>query len=79
MWSHFGDAECEIAGSYYHDAAEHVNHYVNIFDQVLLRPQLAARFEAGWLTIAGGPIGPFSLVQADGRPDRAPIVFGVEF
>jgi hypothetical protein len=37
MWSHFGDARDDTAGSYYYDAGEHVNYYWNMFDQVLLR------------------------------------------
>ena len=37
MWSHFGDAKSHTAGSYFYDSGEHVNHYWNLFDQVLLR------------------------------------------
>jgi len=51
MWGHFGDARTETAGSYFYDAAERVNHYWNIFDQVLLRPELAKRFDTSQLSI----------------------------
>jgi hypothetical protein len=84
MWSHFGDSRSETAGSYYYDAGEHVNYYWHLFDQVLLRPELAARFRPDWLQIIKA-IGPRSLVTDDGRPnsavasDHLPIVFEVEF
>lgn len=45
MWNHFGDAKSSTAGSYYYDSAEHVNYYFwDMFDQVLIRPELAERF-----------------------------------
>ena len=84
MWSHFGDAKSETAGSYYYDAGEHVNHYWHLFDQVLLRPELAERFDPSRLSIVRSA-GGVSLVTEDGRPDGAkvsdhlPLVFEVEF
>jgi exonuclease III len=84
MWSHFGDARNHTAGSYYYDAGQHVNFYWNIFDQVLLRPELAERFEPRSLSILKSA-GSVSLVRADGRPDaligsdHLPILFEVEF
>ena len=67
-----------------YDGAEHVNYYWNTFDQVLLRPELAERFDSNSLTIVKS-VGPMSLVRADGRPDSAsgsdhlPLLFEVEF
>jgi endonuclease/exonuclease/phosphatase family metal-dependent hydrolase len=84
MWNHFGDARGDTAGSYYYNSAEHVNYYWNVFDQVLLRPELAERFDPGRLRILTS-IGPLSLVRADGRPnetvgsDHLPLLFEVEF
>lgn len=84
MWSHFGDAKSNTAGSYFYDAGEHVNYYWNVFDQVLLRSALADRFDPGCVTIVK-EIGHLSLVDAQGRPDHRkgsdhlPIVFEVEF
>jgi len=84
MWSHFGDATSHTAGSYYYDASDHINYYWHIFDQVLLRPELANRFDPSSLSILKS-IGPDSLVKPNGRPDTTngsdhlPIVFGVEF
>lgn len=84
MWSHFGDAGSHTAGSYYYDAGEHVNYYWNMFDQVLLRPELAARFDSAGLSILKA-VGARSLVRPDGRPDprvgsdHLPLLFEVEF
>jgi hypothetical protein len=84
MWNHFGDAGCETAGSYFYDASEHVNYYWNLFDQVLLRPELAERFDPNRLMVVKST-GSRSLVRPDGRPDQSagsdhlPLVFEVEF
>jgi exonuclease III len=84
MWSHFGDAKSDTAGSYYYDAGEHMNHYWNLFDQVLLRPELAERFDPSRLNIVKS-VGSVSLVKEDGRPegasasDHLPLVFEVKF
>jgi hypothetical protein len=84
MWGHFGDFRDGTAGSYYYDGAQHVNHYWNIYDQVLLRPELATDFKHDHLRIIK-EIGGVSLVRPDGRPDTTlasdhlPLVFEVEF
>ena len=84
MWGHFGDAGSDTAGSYFYDAGEHVNHYWNMFDQVLLRPELASRFDSARLNILKA-VGSLSLVRPDGRPDQQvgsdhlPLLFEVEF
>lgn len=72
------------AGSYYYDSSQQVNYLWNVFDQVLLRPELAERFDPNGLSIVT-KIGSTSLVRGDGRPDRGvasdhlPIVFDLEF
>lgn len=83
MWAYFNDVASTTAGSYYYDAAEHVNYFWNVFDQVLVRPELAARFDGSQLKIVTS-IGGRSIVRPDGRPDpefsdHLPIVFEVEF
>src|SRR5262249_32918619 len=70
MWAHFGDARSDTAGSYFYDSAEHVNYFWNVFDQVLLRPELAERFDGNQLRVLTS-VGATSLVRADGRPDDA--------
>jgi hypothetical protein len=84
MWAHFNDAGSDTAGSYYYDNAEHVNYFWNMFDQVLIRPELAERFDSNQLRIVTS-VGTRSLVRSDGRPDdtqfsdHLPIVFELNF
>lgn len=84
MWAHFGDAKGGTAGSYFYDSAEHVNYYWNVFDQVLIRPELADGFDTQTLRILTS-VGSRSLVRSDGRPDHVnfsdhlPIVFELNF
>jgi exonuclease III len=83
MWGHFGDAAGDTAGSYFYDSAQHVNYFWNMFDQVLMRPDLAGRFDSTQLRIVKS-VGAQSLVRPDGRPDprfsdHLPFVFELEF
>ena len=80
MWNHFGDANSDTAGSYFYSASEQVSYFWNVFDQVLIRPDLAARFDPGSLKMLKST-GRQSLVRDNGRPnstqysDHLPIVF----
>jgi len=84
MWNHFGDARGPTAGSYFHDSAQHINYYWHVFDQVLLRPSLAERFDPSTVKILTA-VGSRPLVGDNGRPDRSvasdhlPLIFEVEF
>ncbi|MGA2882350.1 MAG: endonuclease/exonuclease/phosphatase family protein [Bryobacteraceae bacterium] len=84
MWGHFGDVRGDTAGSYFYDSAEHLNYFWNVFDQVLLRPELAKRFNSDQLSIVKS-VGARFLVRGDGRPDATlysdhlPIVFELDF
>ena len=84
MWGHLGDVRGDTAGSYFYDSAEHLNYFWNVFDQVLLRPELAKRFDSDQLSIVKS-VGERSLVRGDGRPDATlysdhlPIVFELDF
>ncbi len=84
MWGQMGDRASTTAGSYFFDAAELVNYFWNVFDQVLMRPQLAERFDPASLRIVTS-VGSRSLVGADGRPnvdsfsDHLPVVFSLHF
>lgn len=84
MGNHFGDSQSETAGSYYYDAGEHVNYYWHLFDQLLLRPELAERFDPERLSIVKATRS-LSLIRSDGRPDdtkgsdHLPLIFEVEF
>lgn len=84
MRGHFGDARSETAVSYFYDNAQHVNYFWNMFDQVLIRPELAERFDPNRLKIVTS-VGARSLTRAGGRPDgqnysdHLPIVFALDF
>ena len=69
MWNHFGDANSETAGSYFYNASEHVSYYWNVFDQVLIRPELAEKFDPNSLQILKSA-GKSSLVRGDGQAGR---------
>ena len=62
MWNHFGDANSPTAGSYFYNASEHVSYFWNLFDQVLIRPELAAPFDPDSLSIVTSA-GSRSLVR----------------
>jgi hypothetical protein len=84
MWGHLGDLRGNIAGTYYYDNAQHVNYYWNVFDQVLIRPDLAGGFDSDKLKIIT-TVGQRSFVGHDGRPDsidssdHLPIIFELRF
>jgi len=84
MWAHFGDARGNAAGTYYYDGSEHVNYFWNVFDQVLIRPDLMAGFDFEQMRILT-KIGSRSLTTTDGRPDSVsssdhlPILFDLDF
>ncbi|TGL68523.1 endonuclease/exonuclease/phosphatase family protein [Leptospira kmetyi] len=50
MWNLFGD-RVGVPGTYYSKKSEHVKHFWNIFDQVLLRPDLIQSFRIDSLKI----------------------------
>lgn len=65
MWGHFGDRTPGPPGTLYYSTSTPVNYYWNIFDQVLLRPELAPALRE--LTILDHD-GQESLLTATGRP-----------
>ena len=67
MWSHFGD-HGDACGTFYFEGAEHLCYYWNLFDQVLLRPDLLEGFAPEKVRIPTS-IGDYPLLQ-DGQPDK---------
>lgn len=43
-WSLFGDLNKDVSGTYYYQRAEHVSYEWNVFDQVLIRPNMVNNF-----------------------------------
>lgn len=81
MWGLFGDATMGPPGTYYHDRSDHVTYYWNMFDQVLIRPELLGSFDNESLRILESD-GENSLLSSLGRPDSSrsdhlPILFEI--
>ncbi len=67
MWSHLGD-RAETGGTFFYDYAEPVCYFWNMYDQVLLRPDLLEGFAPEHVQILTSVRG-ISLLQ-DGEPDQ---------
>lgn len=80
MWGLFGDGSPGPAGTYYRGGSEHVVYFWNMFDQVLVRPDLLDRFHNRELVILHSD-GDTSLLSRDGTPnlrtasDHLPVLF----
>lgn len=69
MWSLFGDLYTIPVGSYFYKHAEYINYQWNIFDQVLLRPELIESFDKKKLKIIHKIGNGKSLLNTKGVPD----------
>lgn len=77
-WNLLGDFD-EVPGTYFHGSPSSLSHYWNTLDQVILRPDLASRFDKKTFKIITSA-GATSLVGATGRPkasDHLPIFFSL--
>jgi hypothetical protein len=78
MWGFFGDRTDGPPGSYYFSSSEPVNHFWNIYDQVLVRPDLIERLGELRILVHDG-LEP--LVTKNGLPnknscsDHLPVMF----
>jgi endonuclease/exonuclease/phosphatase (EEP) superfamily protein YafD len=68
MWGRFGDTRGPGGSYYYDNSGRHDNHYWNVFDQVLLRPDILPFFSPDDLDILTDD-GEYSLLDDAGRPD----------
>jgi len=69
MWSHFGDFPSPPPGTYFYNSGKQVNYYWNMFDQVMIRPDLLEYFHDERLQILTSA-GSTHLLNTSGRPDR---------
>lgn len=80
MWNFFGDTSPGPCGTYYYEKSIHKVFFWNIFDQMLIRPDLLPSFNNKDLTIVTS-IDDINLLDKNGFPDRKkcsdhlPIVF----
>lgn len=83
MWSFFGDLSLGPPGTYYYVKSVHKNFFWNMFDQVLIRPELLSSFSHDSLQILTA-IGNTSLLSKRGRPnvkvasDHLPLLFTLQ-
>jgi len=83
MWNFFGDLTRGPPGTYYNRRSEPVSFFWNMFDQVLIRPELMNRFNELSLEIVESD-GRISLLTEDGYPnkekfsDHLPILFKLQ-
>jgi hypothetical protein len=77
MWNFLGDETKGPPGTYFYNAGGSVNYYWNIFDQVLIRPELLDGHDSDSVQIISN-IGGSSLVENDrisSSSDHLPIVY----
>lgn len=83
MWNFLGDFSSFSSGTHYYSSSEHITYFWNMFDQVLVRPELLDIFSMGDLRIIDS-IGERSLLKKDGLPntnfasDHLPILFSLQ-
>ena len=84
MWSHFGDRGPSPPGTYFYQKSSATDLFWNMFDQVLLRPEVLESFDDSSLEIVTNAAG-INLLGPDGRPNRSeasdhlPILFALNF
>lgn len=83
MWSRMGDQSKGPPGTYYFNASGPINFFWNMFDQVLVRPELLSFFPDERLEVIS-TVGDRSLLSSTGIPDDSfgsdhlPLVFELE-
>lgn len=71
MWNHFGD-ETPPAGTYYYRGGGHLAYFWNIFDQVLVRPDLVKYLPASPVEVVTSVEG-HNLLRGNELPNRTMI------
>ena len=69
MWSLYGDATRGPPGTYYYHRSKPIEYFWNIFDQVLLRPELLDRMDDSDIIIIDSD-GENSFLTKNGIPNR---------
>lgn len=83
MWSYFGDVSVGPSGTYYYHDSGQIAYFWNMFDQVLIRPDLLERFDNKDIKVLSSA-GPTVLLSDQNIPDRKvgsdhlPILFRID-
>ena len=72
MWNFLGDMTKGPPGSYYYNSGRQINYYWNLFDQILVRPDLLDFFDFNTINIVT-ETGGVSLLSDSGKPDKIKI------
>lgn len=84
MWKFFADREDSPPGTYYYEKSEQITHFWHVYDQLLLRPELARGFRQHQVSVLS-EIGGVPLRDTNGRPekrvasDHLPLYFQLQF
>jgi hypothetical protein len=84
MWAHLGDRDGDFAGTYFYKGSGHATFFWNIFDHVLLRPDLIQAFSHDQVQIIT-TAGVHKLIRPNGRPnptigsDHLPVLLQLDF
>lgn len=70
MWNCLGDGDSNPPGTYFYEKSSAVVFFWNMFDQVIIRPEMITAFLDASLEIISCT-GEKSLLKSDGRPDGA--------
>ena len=79
MWNLLGD-HVGSPGTFFHTSPTYDSHFWNIFDQVLVRPQIASRLDVSTLKVVTSTLET-SFISEKGHPnisDHLPIVFSFD-
>lgn len=68
MWQLLGDKKLP-AGSYYYNSSSYINYFWNIFDQVVIRPNLIENFNEEKLVIID-KVRDYNLLDKNNKPDK---------
>jgi hypothetical protein len=69
MWNFLGDFSPFVSGTHYYQSTKHIAYFWNMFDQVLIRPELLDKFLTEDLKIIETVNGK-SLLDKNGLPDK---------
>ena len=69
MWGLFGDRRDSPPGTYYYSASEHNVFFWNMFDQVLIRPELLSFFDPESVEVVQIRRASFSALRRRDCPD----------
>jgi hypothetical protein len=81
MWGLFGDGTPGPAGTYYLHSSKPINHFWNMYDQVLLRPELVGALQELRILDTDGNQSLLTAVgvpDKDGASDHLPVLFRLD-